>query len=178
MRSHRLTTVPMVLIAAAGLVVGLALPAAGHEAGHLINGKTIAKHSIAGNRLKNHTVTGTQIKGLVWHRITHLQNEWTDGSIGSDGSYRSPAYAIDAQGTVHLRGVLSGGKPGFVAFTLPKAASPAPGVSLGMPLLVSGGNMAWLQISSQGLAPSPIGASDAANVMDLSVLEGITFDPH
>jgi hypothetical protein len=178
MSSHRLTTVPMLLVAAAGLVVGLALPAAGREAGHLINGKTIAKHSIAGNRLKNHTVTSAQIKGLVWHRITHLENSWTDGSIGSDGSYRSPAYAIDAQGTVHLRGTLSGGLPGSFAFALPKAASPAPGLSLGVPLLISGGNMSWLQITSQGVAPTSIGPSNAANVSDLSVLEGITFDPH
>jgi hypothetical protein len=178
MSSHRLSTVPMVLIAAAGLVVGLAMPAAGREAGHLINGKTIAKHSITGNRLKNHTVTATQIKGLVWHRITHFQNEWTDGSIGSDGSYRSPAYAIDAQGTVHLRGALSGGKPGFIAFTLPKAASPTPGLSLGVPLLISGGNMAWLQVTSQGISPTAIGPDDATNVTGLSVLEGITFDPH
>jgi hypothetical protein len=168
----------MLLIAAAGLVVGLAMPAAGHEAKHLINGKTIAKHSIAGNRLKSHTVSATQIKGLVWHRVTHLENGWVDGSIGSEGSYRSPAYAIDDQGTVHLRGTLSGGNVGFVAFALPKAASPTGNVSLGVPLLISGGNSAWLQITSAGIAPSSIGPADAANVADLSVLEGITYDPH
>ncbi|HEX3823454.1 MAG TPA: hypothetical protein VHV79_03185 [Mycobacteriales bacterium] len=178
MRSHRLTTVPMLLIAAAGLVVGLALPAAGREAGHLINGKTIAKHSIAGNRLKNHTVTSSQIKGLVWHRITHFENSWADGSIGSEGSYRSPGYAIDDQGTVHLRGTLSGGKVGFVAFVLPKAASPAGALSLNVPMLVSGGGSAWLAVTSAGVIPSSIGAGDAANVTDLSLLEGITYDPH
>lgn len=61
MRTRRLNTVPILLIAAGALVVGLAIPAAGHEAKHLINGSSIKKHSIAGNRLKTNTLTGSQI---------------------------------------------------------------------------------------------------------------------
>lgn len=69
MRSHRLTTVPILLVAAGGLVVGLAMPAAGHEARRLINGSLIKKHSIVGDRLKNNTVTGAQIKESTLHAV-------------------------------------------------------------------------------------------------------------
>ena len=48
MRTHRLTAAPALLIAVGGLVVGLAAPAVGRQASHLINGNTIKKHSISG----------------------------------------------------------------------------------------------------------------------------------
>jgi hypothetical protein len=62
MRYRGPTLVVMCSVAIAGAVVGLATPAAGREASHLINGSSIHKHTIAGNRLKNNTVTGKQIK--------------------------------------------------------------------------------------------------------------------
>jgi hypothetical protein len=61
MRTHRLTSLPLLLIAAGGLVVGLAVPATARETSHLINGSTIKKGSIAGNRLKPNTLTGKEI---------------------------------------------------------------------------------------------------------------------
>jgi hypothetical protein len=48
----------MALIAAGGIVIGLAAPAAVREASYLINGASIKQHSIAGDRLKSNTVTG------------------------------------------------------------------------------------------------------------------------
>jgi hypothetical protein len=91
----RLATVPMLLVAAGGLVVGLAVPAAAREAGHLINGRSIAVQSIPGNRLMVNSLTGRQIKEstlgtvptatlaatasklppLKWHPVT-LENGW------------------------------------------------------------------------------------------------------
>jgi hypothetical protein len=190
MSTHRVKTASMVAIAAGGLVVGLAVPAAGREANLLINGASIAKHSIAGNRLKANTLTGKQIKEsslgtvpraksltkLVWHPIT-LENGWVSGSGGPPPNYRSPAYAIDAQGLVHFRGTLEGGVAGTYAFVLPKAAAPRAGLVIDTPMMASGGNAGFLLISSDGVAPSQ-GQATAADVEDLSVLEGITFDAH
>ena len=65
MRTRRLTALPMLLIAAGGIVVGLAMPAAAREASTLINGKSIAKLSIPGNRLEYNTLTGKQIKTSI-----------------------------------------------------------------------------------------------------------------
>lgn len=62
MRIPNKTSMPVLVVAAGALVVGLALPAAGREVAHAINGNSIAKHSISGNRLKNNTVTGAQVK--------------------------------------------------------------------------------------------------------------------
>jgi hypothetical protein len=136
MRTQRLATLPMLLVAAGGLIVGLAAPAAGREASHLISGNTIKRHSIAGDRLKNNTLTGKQIKestlgtvpkakslpALKWHVITHYLNGWHQDT--NDANTLSVAYAIDAQGVVHLRGTISGGTEGDNAFALPANAAP------------------------------------------------------
>lgn len=132
-----LRSVPMLMIAAGGLVVGLAMPAAAHEAGHLIDGKTIKNYTITGKKLKNNTVTGKQVKEstlgtvpkatlatklppLVWHPLT-LVNSWT--SVGT--SFGTPSYAVSAQGIVYLKGGIGGGTSGTTAFTLPANARPA-----------------------------------------------------
>jgi hypothetical protein len=136
MRTQRLATLPMLLIAVGGLIVGLAAPAAGREASHLISGTTIKKHSIAGDRMKNNTLTGKQIKEstlgtvpraktlppLKWHPITHFLNGWK--AAPKDAGTLSVAYAVDAQGVVHLRGAITGGIEGDNAFALPAALAP------------------------------------------------------
>jgi hypothetical protein len=142
MRIHGLRSASWLAVAAGGLVVGLAMPAAAHEASHLINGNTIKNHTIAGVKLKANTVTGAQIKEstlatvpratlatklppLVWHPLT-LQNGWA-----SAGSYfGTPSYAVSAQGIVYLKGAIGGGSSGSLAFTLPAGARPAGGVDL------------------------------------------------
>jgi hypothetical protein len=135
-----LTTLPLLLVAAGGLVVGLAVPAAARETGHLINGNSIKVHSIAGDRLKANTLTGAQIKEstlgavpratvavtasklppLVWHTITTFENGWSDYNFESHPA----AWAVDAQGIVHLRGVVFGGALNDPAFALPLAVAP------------------------------------------------------
>jgi hypothetical protein len=188
MRDRRLTTGPMLLLATGGLVVGLALPAAAHEASSLINGKSIAVRSLPGDRLKNNTLTGKQIKestlgtvpkakhlpALVWHRLT-LKNGWVSGSIATPG-YRAPAYAVDAQGLVHFRGTMAGGNAGTVAFTLPKALRPKKGLFISSPMLASGAKEALLTITATGAMPGP-GDASSTDVTDLSILEGIVYDP-
>jgi hypothetical protein len=185
MRTHQLTTVPMLLVAAGGLVVGLAAPAAGREASHLINGNTIQKHSIAGDRLKNNTVTGKQIKestlGIVpeaetlpplkWHKITGFTNGWENDNAEGE---LTASWAIDAQGTVHLRGVISGGDVGQPAFTLPPAASPP--ASLFESGIVASGAPGDLDIAASGVV-TPYQGIDAtgSEVQDFSGLDGLTF---
>jgi hypothetical protein len=141
MKVRGLRSTALLMVAAGGLVVGLAMPAAAHEAAHLINGKTIKNHTITGKKLKANTLTGTQIKEstlgtvpkatlasklppLVWHPLT-LKNGWTSNSGTVFGT---PSYAVSAQGIVYLKGAISGG--GGLAFTLPKSARPAAQVDL------------------------------------------------
>jgi len=186
--NRRMTTSSILVAAVVGLIVGLALPAAGRTASQLINGASIKEHSIAGNRLEHNTITGKQVKEsslgivprartlspLVWHPITPI-NGWADGHIGTP-SYRSPAYAVDAQGLVHFRGTLDGGGSGTVAFTLPKADLPKPGIVVDCPMMASGGKGAVLMFTSKGAAPSP-GDASSEDISDLSILDGVTLDP-
>jgi hypothetical protein len=46
MRVPQVVTLPTAMIIAGVVIVGLAAPAAGREASHLIKGTSIAKHSI------------------------------------------------------------------------------------------------------------------------------------
>ncbi len=188
MSSRRMTASSILVASVVGLIVGLALPAAGRAASQLINGASIKEHSIAGNRLKHNTITGKQVKEsslgtvpraqtlppLVWHPIKPI-NGWADGSIGTP-AYRSPAYAVDAQGLVHFRGTLDGGLSGTVAFTLPKADLPKPGLVVDCPMMASGGKAAMLMFRSDGAAPGP-GDASSGDISDLSILDGVTLDP-
>jgi hypothetical protein len=64
----------------------------------------IKKHSLSGNRLRAHTVTAGQLKQPIWHTMT-LLNGWAPYDVAT---YGPPAYAIDDQGFVHLRGAIKG----------------------------------------------------------------------
>ena len=65
----------------------------------------IAKRTLSGNRLRINTVTGTEVADLVWHPIS-LTNGWTN--YYSAGK-RPPAWALDVQGVIHLRGAIQDG---------------------------------------------------------------------
>jgi hypothetical protein len=139
MNIRRIKPSGTVLIVAAALVIGLEAPAMAHQvnvAAHKISGTSITAHSIPGNRLKNNTLTGTQIKestlgtvphattasklpALVWHPLS-LAHHW----VTYTSAFRTPSYAIDAQGFVHLAGAIKSGDPNSVAFVLPAAARP------------------------------------------------------
>jgi hypothetical protein len=149
MATVKMCALPMLLMAAGGLVVGLAAPVAAQEAGRLINGKSIAVHSIPGDRLKRNTVTGMQIKEgtlgtvrrattaaklapLKWHLITTFVAG--DGWENAGNGLPRAAYAVDGQGFVHLRGAMKntdGTVYDDVAFTLaPSVLSPSVRVNL------------------------------------------------
>lgn len=64
----------------------------------------IARRTLSGNRLRLNTVAGKEVANLVWHRLTLVdgwQNYW--------GTERRPAWALDAQNVVHLRGAIWNG---------------------------------------------------------------------
>jgi hypothetical protein len=189
MRSHRLTTMSMLLLAAGGLVVGLALPAAGHEAKHLISGSSIKKHSIAGNRLKANTVTGAQVKestlgtvpaakaaatvpALVWHALT-LNSGWTD--VGAPA--RPVGYAIDIQGLVHLRGEVQCLVPtacNIDVFTLPTVVRPD--VELDFPVVTASENIGDLDISPTGdTTVIDTAGATAGEAKRLSTFDGVVY---
>jgi hypothetical protein len=81
------------------------------------NGDTlITPRTLSGDRLRLNTVTGGEITNLGWGGII-LQNGWAVGT-------RHPEAAVDVQGIVHLKGVVTGNGTAATIGTLPKSAAP------------------------------------------------------
>jgi hypothetical protein len=194
---------PMLAIATACVIVGLAAPAGAHQASHLINGSAIKKESIAGNRLKPNTLTGKQINEStlgqvpsaktartattattasrlatpVIHPIT-LINGWqtwqSDPEDPSQPSFdRAAGYSIDAQGYVHFVGQIADGTSATFG-TLPPNARPP--VIVDIPIAEGGTNIGHLTIDPDGtLIASDIGgAHDDSSAT--AYLEGASFE--
>jgi hypothetical protein len=132
MRIRETKSVSLLAVAAAGLVVGLAAPAAAHETGHLINGSDIRPNSVTGRQVKESTLgivpratEAHKLPALKWHALK-LDNSW----IVSDGR---PAYAVDAQGLILLRGSIRGGNDDTEAFALPRAILPGRDQTVSVP---------------------------------------------
>lgn len=175
----------------AAFVVGLTAPAGAHAVRHLvqqIDGASIKKDSMPGNRIVTNTVTGTQVAEstlghvpyatkagtaaklptLVWHTLT-LINDWS-AVIGD----RTPAYAIDAEGIVHLRGAMCCGATATQAFSLP--ASARPGKNAFLLAFSQGAYAAELAVLSSGKVYVYNGGGAPANsTASLTSLEGVTF---
>lgn len=192
----RTITLPGSVIAAAIVVVGLATPAAAHEAAslaHRIDGSSIKPHSIPGNRLKSNTVTGKQINEstlgvvpkasrasslppLVWHNITSFTNGWK--AVTAAQNALPVAYAIDAEGQVHLRGALTGGTVDEAAFTLPSSVVSST-LNLYFPVVADGGTLGLLTVGHGGeVIPTGGGTAEDIEVSSFTGLDGIAFDGH
>lgn len=184
MSDRRFTPAGTLLIAVVALVLGLTAPAMAHQA-------KVAATKISGHDLKPNSVTGKQIKestlgivpkaktlpALKWHRIA-LQHGWKN--ISSEA--RPAAYAVDAQGIVHLRGAITGGTTGVtdtVVFTLPKAASPPKDDDVYLPVnsvgVVEGG---YLLVSDGSVFTEANSLAAETAVTNYASLEGITFSAH
>jgi hypothetical protein len=187
MRFYGRKAAPILAVAAAALVVGMALPAAVSEASTLINGKSIVKRSIPGNRLEHNTVTGKQIKestlgtvpkatlattlpALIWHNAT-LENSWVD-EANDVTLYGQPQWAVDAQGVVHLRGFVSDGSVPSAAFVLPPAGRPSHNV--GIPVLNNNDSDSYLYIEPDGNV-NVFNDSDNTNAANGILLNGVSF---
>jgi len=125
------------LVAILALVVAMSGSAVAVSAARHSGDKLISKRSLSGNRLRHNTVTGkevsekrlgqvpraslaTHVPPLVWHPLT-LTNDWYNYNL----THRIPAWAIDVQGIVHLRGTISQWPEGLFQFAvLPPAARP------------------------------------------------------
>ena len=148
----------------------------------------IAKRTLSGNRLRLNTVTGKEVAegklgrvpkanlaahvpALVWHTLT-LINDWTNFY----GPERRPAWAIDIQGIVHLRGDItesSGTDPHFA--TLPAAARPVDQVYLSAMLGAADLGRVTIDPAGQMFVAA---TSNQANARDLTSLDGITYSLH
>jgi hypothetical protein len=194
MSVRRFTPSGTVLVAALALAIGLEAPAAAHQVAHKISGSSIKEHTVAGDRLKDNTLTGKQIKestlgqvpraktavtaarlpALVWHDITPAQfdNGWHN--LAQDG--RAAAWAVDAQGIVHLRGSVEGGTLGAVAIKLPARIAPYTGVLLQLQSTTAAdeGTAEVVNIGSEALWFEGEGSTTLADTYDSS-LEGLTF---
>ena len=174
----------------AAFVVGLTAPAGAHAVRALaqqIDGSSIKKDSMPGNRIVSDSVTGKQIaestlghvpfatkagtaaklSPLAWHKLT-LGNGWS--AISGD---RPPAYAVDAQGIVHLRGAICCGTSSE-ALSLPASARPDKNAYL---LVYSqGGYAAELAVLPSGKAyVYSGGGAPTTSTTGLTSLEGVTF---
>jgi hypothetical protein len=175
MPASRLAT--SIAIGAAGLTLGLAMPAAAHDA------KAVA-HKISGGSIKPNTVTGKQVKEsslgtvprakpltpMTWHKLTLLHG-WT-----SFAGARAE-YAIDGLGQVHLRGQIKGGATFSTAFKLPPAARPT--VTFGVPVMSGALLVNDLNIQKDGNV-TPTTAQDNLNTTpaELMTLNGVVYAPH
>ncbi|HZC72761.1 MAG TPA: hypothetical protein VE442_18835 [Jatrophihabitans sp.] len=144
----------------------------------------VLKRTLSGNRLRLNTVTGAEIAesklgtvpkanlanhvpALVWHNLT-LANGWSV-VIGD----RTPAYAVDAQGIVHLRGAMCCGTTNQ-AFSLPTSARP--GKTAYLLAFSQGAYAAELVVLPTGEAHVfPGGGAPPTSTTSLTSLEGVTF---
>jgi hypothetical protein len=172
MRVRQIRTASVVAVAIGGLVVGLSLPAAAREAKHMINGDSIKKESIPANRLEEHSIGGKQMQPLKWHKLTP-KNGWTGADDGLEGA---PAWAIDAQGLVHLKGSLDGSaSTSDVALTTPKPAKPKHELFLAMD--TSLGTTGRLDIKPDGTVEVADDFDEPGSSTDFTSLEGVTYWP-
>jgi hypothetical protein len=175
------------------LVVAVESPAMAHQvkaAVHKIAGSSIKPHSVAGNRLKKNTITGAEVKEstlgtvpkaksakrataltpLAWHALPLQAPTVAYGSVE-----RTPAYAIDAQGVVHLRGAFKGGANNATAFTLPVALE-AHDLDLTIPVLCGNdGYSCYLNIDNGNVTAAASGTAPDGVVANYVSLEGVTF---
>ena len=121
--------------------------------------------------------TATRAKtlpALKWHDVT-LMNGWTNYAAGVE---RPAAYAVDAQGIVHLRGAIRSGTSGVPAFALPAGLVPA-GLDIDVSTICGPvGDTCYLDVSDNTVTPNDSGTADPGSVANYTSLEGVTLDSH
>jgi hypothetical protein len=165
-----------VLIAAVALVIGLEAPAAAHQVAHKISGSDLKPNSVTGKQVKESSLAvvpeARTLPPLKWHRLV-MQNGWS--SVVGD---RPAAYAVDAQGIVHLRGEITGGTNGTtdnVAFTLPADAAPPATHDTTLPVAAANGFLEYFTIIKGDFYPEAYDGPGEAAIQSSANLEGITF---
>jgi len=146
----------------------------------------IIQRTLSGNRLRLDTVTGSEVKEsslgtvpkatlaqtlpkLVWHDLT-LTNGWIPASA------RTPGWAIDAQGLVHLRGEIGNHTSvGQAIATIP--APGAPQETIYLTSIAQGWTHGSVTITATGqmFAEDNQGGQAAAA---FTSLDGLTYSPN
>jgi hypothetical protein len=170
------TTAAAVVVA---FTLGVAAPAAAHEAAKKVSGSTLKANSVTGKQVKESTLhivpkaklalkakvalTAKALPPLVWHNLT-LRNDWT--LVGTV----QPSYAVDAQGIVHLRGVMAG-TIDTEAFVLPVKARPHVQIALMNEISLNATGV--LLINSDGAVYPQTKANTGTNNYDS--LDGVSY---
>lgn len=115
---------PALCVAVLALLVAMGGSAVALQRGQ--SGDTlITKRTLSGNRLRLDTLTGKEVANLSWHNLT-LINNWH-----RDGDFHRPAWAVDVQGIVHLRGAMHESAPTSNEFAiLPASIRPTKDVDV------------------------------------------------
>jgi hypothetical protein len=164
----------------AAFAVGLSAPAgadAVRALAHKIDGASIKKDSMTGKQIDESTLghvpyatkagTAAKLPPLEWHHLT-LEHGWT--AVLGD---RTPKYAVDAEGIVHLQGAICCGSTSE-AFTLPPSARPDENMYL--MALASGAYVAQLAVQPSGkVFVQAGGGAPSTSTTSLTSLEGVTF---
>lgn len=135
---------PAFFVAVLALVIAMSGSAVAVSAARHGGDTLISKRSLSGNRLRLDTVTGkevnesrlgqvpsanlaTHVPALVWHNLTFV-NGWQNYNVVTG---HVPAYAIDVQGIVHLRGMINNPlQSSFQFATIPAEARPIVQIAL------------------------------------------------
>jgi hypothetical protein len=179
MKIERPTPLAALVVSGLALIAAVSSTAVAVVAGES-GDKLIAKHTLSGDRLRTNTVTGAQIKesalgtvpkaahlpALVWHVLV-LTNGWQNENAHA----RPPAYAVDAQGIVHLRGaILNGTDPVFAR--LPRPVRPSADIWLATTL--ADGMAGRIEITPGGQMVAEA-AGDFADAQQFTGLDSVTY---
>jgi hypothetical protein len=133
-----------------------------------LGGTSFALTQTGGVAAASHTAHSAKVAALpAWHNLA-LRGGWTFGAFNS---YR-PAYYIDSNMVVHLRGSAVNGNPAIAVFQLPNAARPAH--ELWLPIYAANGAAGGLKIQPNGLA-FVFDATGNGSVIAWSSFDGVTF---
>jgi hypothetical protein len=182
---------PAMAVAITAVVISMGGTAV--AASHLISGdKLIKRGTLSGNRLRSHTLTGAQINlsrlgqvpdaahastadtlpALDWVPLT-LSNGWADNYL--PGDTRIPAFAVDVQGIVHLRGELTkfGSVSSEVFATMPAPFRPSQTVFMAAAL--KGDTLGIVAVDPDGTMTVGATGTAAGNETAITSLDGITY---
>lgn len=134
-----------------------------------LGGTSFALTQSSGVAVASQTAHSSKAAALpAWHNLT-LQHGWVFGGFNS---YR-PAYYIDPQQVVHLRGSAVNGDPSQAVFQLPNIARPAH--VLWLSIYASSGSSGGLEIKPNGQAFVFDTTGNDSDVIGWSSLDGVSF---
>lgn len=159
---------PAMIVATLALVIamsGSAFAIAETQGGDSL----IAKRTLSGNRLRANTVTGEEVADLGWHNLVLLSGWHNYNPTG----VRPPAWAVDAQGIVHLRGAIKHNSGTASTFArLPLSIRPV--VALHFATILCNEGLGSVDIGADGYM-TVLATIDPGDAQCFTGLDGITW---